>query len=87
MGGEVSHNRVSVSNSLLLTGISGVCVAGFQTEEMQADDTLGTLIKFPISNESKLLMRESSVGANGDGYLGSKGTAASEGGSVSDCFR
>lgn len=84
---EVSHNRVSVSNSLLLTGISGVCVAGFQTEEMQADDTLRTLIKFPISNESKLLMRESSVGANGDGYAGSKGTVASEGGSVSDCFR
>lgn len=52
-------------------------MAGFQTEEMQAGDTLRTLIKFPISNESKSLMRESSVGANGDGYGGSKGAAAS----------
>lgn len=75
-GGEVSHDSVSISNSLLLTGISGVCVTGFQTEEMQPQDKLRTFITFPISNESKLLMRESSVGPNEGGYTGSKGTAA-----------
>lgn len=36
----------------LLTGVSGVCVVGFQTEEMLPDDKLKPLIKFPISNES-----------------------------------
>lgn len=75
-GGEVSHDSVSISNSLLLTGISGVCVTGFQTEEMQPQDKLRSFITFPISNESKLLMRKSSVGPNERGYTGSKGIAA-----------
>lgn len=51
-------------------------MTGFQTEEMQPQDKLRTFITFPISNESKLLMRESSVGPNEGGYTGSKGTVA-----------
>lgn len=85
-GGEVSHDSVSISSSLLLTGISGVCGTGFQTGEMQPSDKLRTLIKFPISNESKLLMRESSVGPNEGGYTGSKGTVAFYGGQFQAAF-